>query len=453
MGNDYAGADSALAAQIVTGVLQRHPDLKGIWGTNLYGIQGAITALQEAGLSDQVTVVAPDTLPNQIDWLRNGEVHALIGQKPYEFGYQGVMAVLEYLAGEREVANETLFLENPFLLVTQENMDDPEVSKYFNSFDCAIDGAAENGESSEPMGSVSGEGVTIALVNAVQNNPYFASLECCAKVAARETGATLDVQAPAQFDAALQNQVIEATAARGPDAILVNTIFGQEAAPLVQQIIDGGTAVVVVENLTEVTGEVLSLYMDQVDMGRMAGHTMAERIGSEGKVWVIDFQAGVKGTDDRLIGFQEAIAEYPGIEFVGHEYAGDDAARAAQVFSSVLQAHPDLKGVWGTNLYGVQGIITALGEAGLADQVTVMAPDTLPNEVEWLANGEVYALVGEKPYEIGYQSVYAALEYLAGTREAVDEPTPLEDPFLLVTQENMGDPEVSKYFNTFDCPV
>ena len=37
-------------------------------------------------------------------------------------------------------------------------------------------------------------------------------------------------------------------------------------------------------------------------MGRMAGHVMAEQIGEEGKVWVIDFQAGVKGTDDRLAG-------------------------------------------------------------------------------------------------------------------------------------------------------
>ena len=41
-------------------MLQRTPDLAGIWGTNLYGIQGAITALAEAGLSDQVTVLAPD---------------------------------------------------------------------------------------------------------------------------------------------------------------------------------------------------------------------------------------------------------------------------------------------------------------------------------------------------------------------------------------------------------
>ena len=101
-------------------------------------------------MSDQVTVIAPDTLPNEIDWLRNGEVHALIGQKPYEFGYQGVKAVVEVLAGEREAVNETSFLEDPFLLVTQENMDDPEVSKYFNSFDCAVDGSSAPASSEAP---------------------------------------------------------------------------------------------------------------------------------------------------------------------------------------------------------------------------------------------------------------------------------------------------------------
>jgi ribose transport system substrate-binding protein len=298
-----------------------------------------------------------------------------------------------------------------------------------------------------------GEGKTITLVNAVQNNPYFTSLQCGAQKAADETGATLDVQAPAQFDAALQNQVIEAAAARGPDAILVNTVFGQEASALVQSIIDAGTPVVVVENLTEVTGEVASIYMDQVEMGRLAGHAMAEQIGEEGKVWVIDFEAGVKGTDDRLKGFQEAIAKYPEIEFIGNEYAGADSAAAAQVFAGVLQANPDLRGVWGTNLYGVQGVVTALAEAGKTGEVVVMAPDALPNEVDWLRNGEAYALMAEKPYQVAYQAVYAALENLAGTREPVDEPQALEDAFVLMTAENIDDPEVALYFNTDTCPA
>ena len=220
-----------------------------------------------------------------------------------------------------------------------------------------------------------------------------------------------------------------------------------------QSIIDAGTPVVVVENLTEVTGEVASIYMDQVEMGRMAGHIMAEQIGEEGKVWVIDFEAGVKGTDDRLAGFQEAIAEYPGIEFLGNEYAGADSAQAAQVFSGVLQANPDLKGVWGTNLYGVQGVITALAEAGKTGEVVVLAPDALPNEVDWLRNGEAYGLLAEKPYQVAYQAVYAALENLAGTREPVEEPQALEDAFVLMTADNIDDPEVALYFNTDECPA
>jgi hypothetical protein len=60
------------------------------------------------------------------------------------------MGVLEYLAGQREAVNETQFLEDPFLLVTQDNMDDPEVSKYVNSFDCAVGGASG---SAAPAGS------------------------------------------------------------------------------------------------------------------------------------------------------------------------------------------------------------------------------------------------------------------------------------------------------------
>jgi ABC-type sugar transport system substrate-binding protein len=82
-----------------------------------------------------------------------------------------------------------------------------------------------------------------------------------------------------------------------------------------------------------------------------------------------------------------------------------------------------------------------------------MAPDTLPQEIEWLEAGEVYALVGQKPYELAYQGVYSVLQHLAGQLEPNPDIQYLPDPFVLVTQENMADPAVSKYFNTFDCAV
>jgi ribose transport system substrate-binding protein len=302
-------------------------------------------------------------------------------------------------------------------------------------------------------GAVDGTGTTITLVSGVQNNPYFASMECGARVAGRDTGATIDIQAPAQFDANLQNQVIQAAAAVAPDGLVIDAVFAVEAAPIVQEIIDAGIPVSIIEEPLETNGQVATLMSDQVAMGRMAAETLFERIGDAGKVYVIDFQAGVPSTDGRLTGFKEVLADHPNIEFVGSDYTGDDPAAAAQVFSGVHQAHPDLKGVWGTNLYGVQGVITALEEAGLSEQVTVMAPDTLPNEIDWLREGSVYALVGQKPYELGYQGVTSILENLAGTREKSDERVVIADPFVLVTQDNIDDPEVSKYFNSFDCEV
>jgi ribose transport system substrate-binding protein len=300
---------------------------------------------------------------------------------------------------------------------------------------------------------IDGTGKTITLISGVQNNPYFSNMECGARTAAMEAGATIDIQAPAQFDATLQNQVIEGAAARNPDGMVIDAVFATEAAPIVQGVIDAGIPVGIIEEPIDVEGELFTYASDPVAMGETAARALFDKIGGEGKVYVIDFQAGVPSTDGRLTGLKNVLPEYPGIEFVGSDFAGDDSAQAAQIFSGVLQRHPDLKGVWGTNLYGIQGVITALKEAGLQDQVTVMAPDTLPQEIDWLKNGEVYALMGQKPYELSYQAVKNVLAHLAGQYEPVPEVQYLEDPFVLVTQENMDDPEVSKYFNTFDCAV
>jgi ribose transport system substrate-binding protein len=235
--------------------------------------------------------------------------------------------------------------------------------------------------------------------------------------------------------------------------MVIDAVFAVEAAPIVQGVIDAGIPVGIIEEPIDVEGELFTYASDQVAMGELAARTLFDQIGGEGKVYVIDFQAGVPSTDGRLTGLKNVLPEYPNIEFVGSDFTGDDSAAAAQVFSGVLQRHPDLKGVWGTNLYGIQGVITALKEAGLSDQVTVMAPDTLPQEIDWLKNGEVYALVGQKPYELAYQGVMNVLAHLDGQYEPNPEIQYLEDPFVLVTQENMDDPEVSKYFNSFDCAV
>jgi hypothetical protein len=50
-----------------------------------------------------------------------------------------VKNVIDNLNGAYEPNPEVQYLEDPFVLITADNIDDPEVSKYFNTFDCALD--------------------------------------------------------------------------------------------------------------------------------------------------------------------------------------------------------------------------------------------------------------------------------------------------------------------------
>ena len=127
-GIEYLGAqfnndDPTRAAQITSAVLARNPDLAGIFATNLFSAEGAATALRDAGAQDQVQIVGFDASPGQVDQLNEGLVQALVAQNPREIGYQGVQTAVASLRGESFEEEIT----TPLTVVTQENLEDPEV--------------------------------------------------------------------------------------------------------------------------------------------------------------------------------------------------------------------------------------------------------------------------------------------------------------------------------------
>jgi ribose transport system substrate-binding protein len=79
-----------------------------------------------------VKVVGFDAGPDQIKQLQAGDVQALVAQKPYDIGAQGVQQAAFAIEGkqvEPAIATESL-------IVTKDNMSDPEVSKYIYKDKC-----------------------------------------------------------------------------------------------------------------------------------------------------------------------------------------------------------------------------------------------------------------------------------------------------------------------------
>jgi len=128
----YSHNSPQTAASVIQAELQRNPDLVGVFATNLFTAQGVATGVRAAGKGDQVKVVGFDAGPDQIKQLEAGDVQALVAQKPYDIGVQGVEQAANALEGKPVTAS----IETESLIVTKDNMTDPEVAKYIYKDNC-----------------------------------------------------------------------------------------------------------------------------------------------------------------------------------------------------------------------------------------------------------------------------------------------------------------------------
>jgi ribose transport system substrate-binding protein len=164
---------------------------------------------------------------------------------------------------------------------------------------------------------------------------------------------------------------------------------------------------------------------------------------------VISVTPGISTTDQRQQGFEEAIKKYPNIEYLGTEYCNDDPIKAASITTSTLRSNPDLKGIFGANLFSGQGAGTGVRQTGKKDQVSVVTFDASPTQVEDLRRGNVDALIAQHPNDIGDTGVRIAVDYLKSGEEPAR--TQVTTGFTTATRENLDKPEVKEYLYKAEC--
>ena len=115
------------AAEQTSAVLQREPELAGIFGVNVFSAQGAGNAVVNAGLGGAVQAIAFDATEFAIEQLREGVVTLVIAQKPFDMGY---MAVEFAMADWRGVTSLPTRVPTGYAVITAENVDDPEIARF-----------------------------------------------------------------------------------------------------------------------------------------------------------------------------------------------------------------------------------------------------------------------------------------------------------------------------------
>jgi ribose transport system substrate-binding protein len=289
----------------------------------------------------------------------------------------------------------------------------------------------------------------LTLIQGVKGDQFYVTMQCGAQEAARAAGATLDVAAPDEFDASQQTPVVNAVVAKKPDAILVAPTDTKAMIPSLTQAKQAGIKLVFVDTTTENGAELAEseIASDNEEGGREAARTLAELTGGKGSVLVINVKPGISTTDARAKGFEEEIKKTPGLRYIGQEYSNDKPEIAASKATAALAAHPDLVGIFGTNLFSAEGAATGLRSAGATTKVKIVGFDAGPKQVEDLEQGIVQALIAQKPADIGKAGVEQAMAALKG--ESVQKK--IGTGFVVVTKENMNSPDVEPFLYKSSC--
>ena len=79
-----------------------------------------------------MSVVGFDAGAAQIEQLEAGDVQALVVQKPYDIGVQGVQQAVAAVTGG-EVTPE---ISTDFVVATADNLEDPEIAPYIYRTEC-----------------------------------------------------------------------------------------------------------------------------------------------------------------------------------------------------------------------------------------------------------------------------------------------------------------------------
>jgi ribose transport system substrate-binding protein len=282
-------------------------------------------------------------------------------------------------------------------------------------------------------GGGGGKDYKMTLIAGVKGDEFYITMNCGAQEAAKKIGATLEFQGPDQFDPAQQTPIVDAVAAKSPDAILIAPTDTKALLAPITAASQNSKIVLVDTTLEDPSMAVSQIASDNLEGGKTAGETLLELIGGKGKVMVVNVKPGISTTDQRGQGFEEAVKGKPGVEYLGQEYSQDDPAKAADIVTATLSKHPDLKGIFAANLFSAEGAASGLRQAGKLGDVKIVGFDAGPKQVKDLKDGLVQALIAQKPADIGRQGVEQAFAALEG-KETTKE---IGTDFEVVTKDNL----------------
>lgn len=244
-----------------------------------------------------------------------------------------------------------------------------------------------------------------------QQHPFYIDLADAMKAEAKKDDVVLNISIANQ-DLNKQLSDVEDFITKKVDAIIISPVDSKGVQAAIIKAEKAGIPVITVDVAAEGVPVVTHVATDNYAGGVEAGKLMGKLLNGKGKVAIIDYPA-LQSVVARVDGFKKGLADTPDVKVVAIQ-TGITRAEALTVAQNMMQAHPDLNGLFG---FGDDAALAAVIAARSArnDNIKIIGFDGMKEARDAVDSDKTFvAVIRQYPDQMGAKAIDAAVDHLNG---------------------------------------
>jgi ribose transport system substrate-binding protein len=260
---------------------------------------------------------------------------------------------------------------------------------------------------------------TIGLSVLTLTNPFFKEIADTMKAEAAKHGYDVLVVS-GEFDVARQQNQVKDFIVRKVAAIVLTPCDSKAIGSSIKEANAAGIPVFTADIacLAPEAHVICHVATDNYSGGKQAAAAMIEAIAGKGTIAILDHPV-VESVMLRTKGFEEVLNEANGsgkaaIKIAAKIPGGGAKDQSFKATEDLIQAHPDLVGIFAINDPSALGAFAALEKAGRSGQVKIVGFDGQLEGKQAIKAGKIYADPIQFPDRIGQETARAIVDHFAG---------------------------------------
>lgn len=263
------------------------------------------------------------------------------------------------------------------------------------------------------------KGTIAILVNAL-DNPYYAAEAKGAEIRAKELGYDTIILSHNE-DVNKQNELVNLVIGKGVKGIVLDNADSDSSVATVRQAKEKGVPVALINREIPEDGlAIAQLTHNNMQAGSEVARLFVKQVGESGEYVELTCNQADKNCITRSEAFHQVLDNYPDLKMVARQDAKGALLPGQQAMDSILQEHPNIKGVICGNGPVALGAIASLYSANRPD-VIVMGIDGSNDERDSIEAGKLKATVMLQAQGLAIKGVDLLDRYLTTGKTGEDE--------------------------------